>query len=59
VIFDEKKAPGRHTEVLDLQDLDHLLQGGDRSPHLSFFTEKRALTTGGDDSARIAETAAS
>jgi adenylate cyclase len=57
VIFDEKKAPGRHTEVLDLQDLDQLLQGGERNPHLSFFAEKRALTASGDDSSRIAETA--
>ena len=29
VIFDEKKAPSMHTEVLDLQGLDHLLQAAD------------------------------
>ncbi|MBK7951346.1 MAG: FHA domain-containing protein [Deltaproteobacteria bacterium] len=57
VIFEEKKAPGLHTEVLDLQDLDHLLQGAERGPHLSLFSEKRALTLGTDDPRPSAETA--
>ena len=55
VIFDEKKAPGRHTEVLDLQDLDQLLQGGERSAHLSFFADKRPLVEGNSESGRSAE----
>ncbi|MBY0402160.1 FHA domain-containing protein, partial [Myxococcota bacterium] len=57
VIFEEKKAPGRHTEVLDLQDLDHLLQGAERGPHTSLFSEKRALTLGTDDPRPSSETA--
>ena len=46
VIFEEKKTPAMHTEVLDLQGLDHLLQAaGDRSvaPSPSPFAEEEVL----------------
>jgi len=52
VIFEEKKAPAMHTEVLDLQGLDHLLQAaGDRSvaPSPSPFTEEDVLAGIDDD----------
>lgn len=50
VIFDEKKAPTGHTEVLDLQGLDHLLQAaGDLSNAPSIFTDKDGLSGIGDD----------
>jgi adenylate cyclase len=57
VIFEEKKSPTRQTEVLDLQDLDHLLQGGEVAPHLSFLGDKRPLNQGADDTSRGAENA--
>ncbi|MEM9175453.1 MAG: adenylate/guanylate cyclase domain-containing protein [Myxococcota bacterium] len=52
VIFDENKAPAMHTEVLDLQGLDHLLQAaGDRTlaPQPSPFTDKDVLGGMSDD----------
>lgn len=55
VIFEERRSPSRHTEVLDLHDLDQLLQGGERHPHLSLFTEKRAVPADGDEAIRTAE----
>ena len=52
VIFDEKKGPSLHTEVLDLQNLDELLQGvGDRSQAPSPFTDRLALSAIGEDDA--------
>ena len=52
VIFDEDKAPAMHTEVLDLQGLDHLLQAArDRTlaPKPSPFTDKDVLAGVDDD----------
>ncbi len=50
VIFDEGKAESLHTEVLDLQGLDHLLQAaGDRTQAPSPFTDKEALSALGED----------
>jgi len=57
VIFEEKKAPSRHTEVLDLQDLDQLLQGGERNSHLALLTEGRLATDRGEESLRRVESA--
>lgn len=53
VIFDEQKAPTGHTEVLDLQGLDHLLQNaGDLSHQRSAFTNREDLSAIGDELAR-------
>lgn len=50
VIFDEKKSPAMHTEVLDLQGLDYLLQAaGDRTQAPSPFTDEKALSALGED----------
>jgi len=56
VIFDEAKAPAAHTEVLDLQGLDHLLQAaGDLSRRSSEFSDKEGLSGIGDESRRVAD----
>ena len=50
VIFDEKKAPAMHTQVLDLQGLDRLLQAaGDRPASASPFSDDDALAGVDDD----------
>jgi adenylate cyclase len=56
VIFDEKKAPSMHTEVLDLQGLDHLLQAADDLTNArsaidaeSLFASKVGLSDLGED----------
>jgi adenylate cyclase len=56
VIFDEKKAPSMHTEVLDLQGLDHLLQAADDLTNArsaidaeSLFASKIGLSDLGED----------
>ncbi len=55
VIFEEEKAPSMHTEVLDLQGLDHLLQGAGDASYLgtpSPFTDKDDLGAIGEDRER-------
>ncbi len=50
VIFDEKQAPSGHTEVLELQGLDDLLQAaGDFSSKPPSFPNKVALSSLGDE----------
>ena len=52
VIFEEEKAPAMHTEVLDLQGLDHLLQAAGDATNLgtpSPFSDKDALGGIGED----------
>lgn len=56
VIFDEKKAPAMHTEVLDLQGLDHLLQAaGDLTNIPSPFSNISGLSGLGDEQPQSAE----
>ena len=56
VIFDEKKAPAMHTEVLDLQGLDHLLQAaGDLTNIPSPFSNLSGLSGLGDEQPQSAE----
>lgn len=58
VVFDEKKAPALHTEVLDLQGLDDLLQGaGERSLAPSPFTDRLGLSGLGDGLSAAADAA--
>ena len=50
VIFDSDKAPSMHTEVLDLQGLDHLLQAaGDFSARSPSFADKTGLSSLGEE----------
>jgi len=59
VIFDENKAPSGHTEVLDLQGLDHLLQAaGDLTNSPSLFADKTGLSGLGDERGRTSESSA-
>jgi len=58
VIFDENKAPSGHTEVLDLQGLDHLLQAAsDPTTGSSLFADKTGLSGLGDEIQRASESA--
>ena len=59
VIFEENKAPSGHTEVLDLQGLDHLLQAaGDLTNSPSLFADKTGLSGLGDERERTSESVA-
>jgi adenylate cyclase len=50
VIFDDDKAPALHTEVLDLQGLDHLLQAaGEYSVRSTGFVENSGLSGLGEE----------
>lgn len=55
VIFEERKAPARHTEVLDLQGLDQLLQGAERPSNHPLFLDRRSLGAGSEESGRRSE----
>lgn len=59
VIFEEKKAPSGHTEVLDLEGLDRLLQaaGGDLSSSPPSFNDKQGLSGLGEEISRTPEAA--
>lgn len=58
VIFDDDKGPALHTEVLDLQGLDHLLQAaGELSALGPRFGERSDLSGIGDDIAASGENA--
>ena len=58
VIFEENKVASGHTEVLDLQGLDHLLHAaGDPANRPSIFTDKDGLSGIGDDLLRTPESA--
>ena len=55
VIFEEEKPPSMHTEVLDLQGLDHLLQAAGDATHLatpSPFTDEDDLGAIGEAAER-------
>ena len=50
VVFDEKPAPAAHTEVLELQGLDDLLQAaGDRMNRPSSFSQKDGFSSFGGE----------
>jgi len=56
VIFDDDKPPALHTEVLDLQGLDHLLQAaGEYSVRSSGFVENSGLSGLGEDGSGAVE----
>ena len=56
VIFDESRAPTGHTELLDLNGLDDLLQAaGDRTPHPPTFSESDDFASLGEELARSPE----
>lgn len=56
VIFDEKKTHSGHTEVLDLNGLDDLLQAaGDLTSHPPHFADKDGLDGLGDEISRAPE----
>jgi adenylate cyclase len=56
VIFDESRAPTGHTELLDLNGLDDLLQAaGDRTTHPPSFGEQDDFAALGDELARSRE----
>jgi adenylate cyclase len=56
VIFDESSAPTGHTEVLDLNGLDDLLQAaGDLTNNPPGFTDKNGLSGLGDEISRATE----